>query len=128
MLGALTLFRQNKSILNKQKINIMNQSKIENGQPELKLNSDSIVECSPVSPSIANAPVIGGFVWVRTGSFLDQIKDVWKLSLNDKVLAVVTVNTINFCTIEIFKETHKAVHGIENAKKYVELYFKQKTK
>lgn len=94
-------------------------SKIENVKPEPQPNNEPQPNITTSSPAIGNTNVIGGFVWKRTGSFLDQIKDVWELRLNNKVVATVTVNTINYCTIEIFKETHKAIHGIESAKKYV---------
>jgi|SRR6185312_1000730 len=93
--------------------------KIDNVQPEQKPTNDSTADNSQVAPAIGNTNVIGGFVWKRTGSFLDQIKDVWKLSLNDKVVSIVTVDTINYCTIKIHGETYKTVHGIEDAKKYV---------
>jgi len=42
----------------------MNKSTIEAGQPEQQPNSGQKVQNKQVSPSIANAPVIGGFVMV----------------------------------------------------------------
>jgi hypothetical protein len=52
---ASKLFRRNKSTVNEQKDDIMNQSSIENFQPEPKHNSEQKADNISVSPSIANA-------------------------------------------------------------------------
>jgi hypothetical protein len=65
------------------------------------------------------------FTWKREGSFLDQIKDVWRCYVGDNnyYSASVKVDTINSCSISINNERHKRIYGVENAKKYVESEF-----
>jgi hypothetical protein len=62
------------------------------------------------------------FAWKREGSFLDQIKDVWRCYVGDNkhYSASVKVDTINSCSISINGDTHKRIYGVDNAKKYVE--------
>lgn len=62
------------------------------------------------------------FVWKREGSFLDQIKDVWKCYMNDSenCSARIAVNTLGECRITINGDAHKSIVGIQNAKPYVE--------
>lgn len=75
-----------------------------------------------VSPSIGNAVLPAVFVWKREGSFLDQIKDVWKCCINgsENYSARIAVNTLGECRITINGDTHKSIVGIQNAKDYVE--------
>lgn len=55
-------FSPEQKIVNEQKINIMNLSTKEIGQPELKLNSEPEADSPPSAQVSANAFVIGGFV------------------------------------------------------------------
>jgi hypothetical protein len=59
MLGLKRSFRLNKSTVNEQKVKIMNLSSKELRQPEQVTNSEQEADDIPVSPSIANALVIG---------------------------------------------------------------------
>ena len=72
--------------------------------------------------TIGNAVLPAVFVWKREGSFLDQIKDVWKCYVNNSehYAARVAVNTLGECRITINGNTHKSIFGIQNAKPYVE--------
>lgn len=63
-----------------------------------------------------------GFRWVRMSSFSGQIKEVWELRHNDVMKAYISVSTISFCTIHILGKTHKSIHGIKEAKIYVEQF------
>ena len=54
-------FLPEQKIVNEQKINIMNQSTNEAGQPEQEPDNEQKADSSQVSPSIANANVIGSF-------------------------------------------------------------------
>lgn len=56
-----------------------------------------------VSPAIAKPMLPAVFIWKREGSFLDQIKDIWRCYVdnNDYYSASVKVDTINSCSISI---------------------------
>jgi len=56
--GQSITFSQNKSTVNKQKVEIMILSSIENFQPELQPNSEQIVDGFHFSPACANAFVV----------------------------------------------------------------------
>lgn len=80
------------------------------------------VEGQSVSPNDAKRVLPAVFVWKREGSFLDQIKDVWKCYMNgsENYSARIAVNTLGECRITINGDTHKSIVGIQNAKPYVE--------
>ena len=71
---------------------------------------------------IGGKNMLNNYHWKREGSFLDQIKDVWKCYYNnsDHYCARITVNTINECRITILERQHHSINGIDRAKAYVE--------
>lgn len=76
--------------------------------------TESAIAVEPVLPAVYN--------WKREGSFLDQIRDVWKCYYNNSehYCARITVNTLRECRITILDEQHKSIIGIDKAKAYCE--------
>lgn len=64
--------------------------------------------------------------WIKEGSFLDQIKEVWKCYVDDNEYpsAIISVTTINYCIVKSNGVPTKSFYGIESAKVFVESQLK----
>src|SRR5690606_19523646 len=80
------------------------------------------LENTNLTSNDANTVLPAVYIWKREGSFLDQIKEIWKCYINDSeyYVARIAVNTLGECRITINGDTHKSIIGIQNAKPYVE--------
>lgn len=85
-------------------------------------NEETKVQNSTEASNDGNTVLPAVYIWKREGSFLDQIKEVWKCYINDSenYVARIAVNTLGECRITINGDTYKSIIGIQNAKPYVE--------